>query len=234
MPNSHDAAPELQLQRRPCSAAWAAAFGAALALLASGAARAGESGPLGDLLQIVTTPRALLALAAEGGGDRREALERGERVLWTGSRGLVGVAVTDKRILAVTTRSAAWQTTRFRRGESAPHVTALGDRVALVVTDRRLLGFDGGSGNLVETSLGLREAFRDARVSANLAVVVTDRRALGLSPFVGGFFEVALRLGESLEGLEAVSDVATVTTSQRLLIFRATSGSWSERLLELR
>ena len=186
------------------------------------------------VLQIVVTPRALFAVDAEGGGDNREALERGERVLWTASRGRVGVALTDRRVLAVAVRSAAWQETRYRRGESRPHLAELGDRVALVTTDRRILGFDGGSGNLIEESVGPREEVLDTRVGANLAVVVTSRRALGLSPFAGGFFTTDLRLGEAIEGFEAGSDVATLTTSQRLLVFRGRTGAWSERHLELR
>lgn len=228
-----DAVRRLHLQRSPCTAAATLALAALLAAAPAAGTGRGDA-PLGDLLQIVITPRALLAVDAEGGGDRREPLERGERVLWTGSRGAVGVVLTDKRVLAVATGSGAWQTTRYRQGESAPHLAELGDRVALVTTDRRVLGFDGGSRNLVEQSLGPRERVIDTRVSANLAVVVTGRRALGLSPFAGGFFEASLRLGESIEGFEASSDVATLTTSHRLLIFRGPTGSWSERHLELR
>ena len=76
-----------------------------------------------------------------------------------------------------------------RAGESAPPPPPLlGDRVALVVTEQRVLGFDGGSRNLVERRLGPREQVLRTEVAANVAVVVTDRRALGLSPFAGGFF----------------------------------------------
>jgi len=241
MDGARGAVGKLHLQRRPCSdraarrrgRAVALAAGLGLAAFAAGAAGPGDT-PLGDLLQIVETPRALLALDAEGGGDNREALERGETVLWKGSRGLVGVALTDRRVLAVRTRSAAWQTTRWRRGEEPARAAALGDRVALVTTERRILGFDGGSGNLIESSVGPHEEVLDRRVGANLAVVVTSRRALGLSPFVGGFFETALRVGESVESVETGSEIATLTTSHRLLVFRGRTGTWSERHLELR
>lgn len=230
MAKRHDAAGRLHLQGRHCSSA--------AAVLLLGASLAGAAGPgdarLGDLLQIVVTPRALLALDSEGGGDSREALERDEAVLWKGSQGLVGVALTDRRALAVRTRSAAWQTTRWRRGETPPEEAQLGDRVALVTTDRRILGFDGGSGNLVEASVGPREQVLQTRVGANIAVVITSRRALGLSPFAGGFFERSLRVGEAIEELEVASEIATLRTSQRLLVFRGRSGSWSEHRLELR
>jgi hypothetical protein len=237
MARPRPAVPRLHLQHGGCSPIAAGLLAAALTLAGSappaGAGSPGDT-PLGDLLQVVVTRRALLALDAEGGGDTREALELGETVLWKGSRGLVGLALTDRRVLAVRTRSAAWQSERWRRGESRPHFVELGDRVALVATDRRVLGFDGGSGNLIESSVGPRERVVDAQVGANLAVVVTDRRALGLSPFAGGFFETDVRVGETIRGLEVASEVATLTTSQRLLIFRGRSGTWSERRLELR
>ena len=228
----------LHLQLEPCS------FRAAVVLIvAAGTASGGPADvPLGDLLQIVATPRALLALDGEGGGNKREALERGETVLWFGTRGRVGVALTDRRVLAVGTGSGSWQTTRYRRGEARPAsagdpqpvTVELGDRVALVTTDRRLLGFDGGSGNLIDRSIWPQERVLQTEVAANVAVVVTSRRALGLSPFSGGFFETSLRVGENVERLETASEIATLVTSRRLLVFRGRSGSWSERPLELR
>ncbi len=189
--------------------------------------------PLAPQLSVLVLDRALLAVAAEGGGQREARLELGEQVLWTGSRGRVGVALTDRRVLAVTSRSAAWQDTRYRRSERPPAGAVLGDRVALVLTGKRVLGFDGGSGNLIEGRLGPRERVLAYDVGENVLVVVTDRRALGLSPFRGGFFETQLRLGESIENLAAESSHAVLTTSQRLLVFRGPFGSWEERRLGL-
>lgn len=233
MSHPTDAGRRLHLQRRHCSRRAAGALLAALVAFSAGAAPR-EEFPLEDLLQIVVTRRTILAVDAEGGGDTPERLERGEKVLWTHSRGRVGVALTDRRVLAAGTGSAAWQSTRYLRGESRPHKAELGDRVALVVTDRRLLGFNGGSGNLVEESIGPREQVLQTRVSANLAVAVTSRRALGLSPFAGGFFQTPLRLSEQIESLVVSSGVATLTTSQRLLVFRGRTGAWSERTLSIR
>jgi hypothetical protein len=64
-------------------------------------------------------------------------------------------------------------------------------------------------------------------------VVVTDRRALGLSPFLGGFFSVPLTLGDQVEDVTAESNLATLTFGRRVLIFRATTGSWEQRLRDL-
>ncbi len=188
---------------------------------------------LADDLQIVVLARQLLAIDAQGGGQLPIDLELGEQVLWHGARGVVGVALTDRRVLAVAARSGAWQTERYRRIETAPERALLGARVALVATRTRVFGFDGGSANLVETGLGPRERLLLQETGQNVAVAVTDRRALGLSPFRGGFFETRLRLNERVERVDAQSDVATLVTSRRLLIFRAASGTWEERRLDL-
>ncbi len=209
----------------------------AIGLLLAVPAGAGDSdpgrSPLTPQLSIVALDYALLAVAPDRGGQREERLELGERVLWTGSRGRVGVALTDRRVLAVASGSAAWQETRYRHGERPPRGALLGDRVALVLTGKRVLGFDGGSGNLIEGRLGPRERVRDWAVGENVVVVVTGRRALGLSPFRGGFFETSLRVEEKLENLTAQSNQVVVTTSQRLLIFRGPFGSWEEKRLRL-
>lgn len=208
-----------------------------LALLLAPAALAGsgrDSVEIADALQIVVLKRQLLAIDARGGGQREEDLELGERVLWTGSDGLVGVALTDERALLVGTRSASWQAVRYRLGEPPPARALLGARVALVTTRVRLLGFAARPASVSETTLGPQEQVVTQDVADNLAVTITDRRAIGLSGLVGGFSETPLRLAEKITSLSVLADVATLATDQRLLIYRAPSGSWEERRLELR
>ncbi len=193
-----------------------------------------EEVPLEDVLEIVVLKRKLLAIGARGGGQVALDLEIGERVLFTESRGRVGVALTDRRVLAVTDRSGSWQEERYRLTEKASARAQLGDRVALVTTSQRLLGFDGGSGNLIEGRMGPHEKLLWTAVGSNVVVAVTDRRALGLSPSVGGFFPTPIQLDERIESVTAKSDLATVITSTRILIFRGPSGTWEERNLDLR
>jgi len=189
--------------------------------------------PLADVLEILVVDRELLAIDAAGGGQTVARLRLNETVLWKGARGKVGVIITDQRILAVATQSGSWQETDYRRTEQRPESALLGERVALAITSERVLGFNGGSGNLAEISLGPREQVVAARAGENVGVVVTDRRALGLSPFLGGFFSTALTLGEQVEAVSAESNLATLTFGRRLLIFRATTGSWEERTRKL-
>lgn len=185
--------------------------------------------PLSDILEIIVLPRSLLAVDATSGGELEAALELGEKVRWHATRGRVGAVVTDRRLLFVATNSAAWQVTRLGQGEDPPESVQLGDRVAALTTRRRALGFNGGSGNLVETSIGPREVVKEIVVGDNVAVILTDRRALGLSPFAGGFFTASILLGERIESVVAKANLATITTRRRLLIFRSGTGTWEER-----
>jgi hypothetical protein len=205
-----------------------------VAVLAARPAAPIEESVLAPQLDVVVLPREVVAVDAEGGGSLAERLEIGERVLYAKQRGRVGAVVTDRRLLAVAARSGSWQEARYRSGEAPPEDVVLGDRVALVVTPVRAIGFDGKTGNLVEVTLGPQEQVLDSTVGQNVAVVVTDRRALGMSAARGGFFEARIRVGERLAELSALSDTATLQTSRRLLVFRGPTGSWEERRLPLR
>lgn len=210
----------------------AAALGLAAAAGAQTLPDRGET-PLADLLEIFVLERELVAIDAAGGGQTTEDLHLGEQVRWTGSRGQVGVVLTDERVLAVATGSASWQEARYQRGESPPAEALLGDRVALVYTDQRVLGFDGISGNLLEYRLGPQEALTHVRVGENVGLAVTSRVALGLSPHVGGLFAFKLHLRERIETVDVRSNLATVRTDRRILIFKAPAGSWSVKRLDL-
>lgn len=189
---------------------------------------------LAPQLDVVVLPREVLAVDAEGGGSLAARLELGERVLYAKQRGRVGVVVTDRRLLAVAPRSGSWQEARYRSGEAPPPDVALGDRVALAVTPVRAIGFDGKTGNLVETTIGPQEQVLASAVGQNVGVVATQRRVLGVSAARGGFFEARLRVGESVGELRALADTVAVPTSRRLLVFRGPTGSWEERRLPLR
>ncbi len=211
----------------------------ALALLAAApVARSqpitGDQVPLEDLLEVMLLDRDLLAIDARHGGEIAERLQLDESVLWLGSRGKVGVAITTRRILAVATGSGSWQEAFYQRSEQPPVAPILGDRVAIVITNRRAIGVDGAGGNLVEYRLLPKERVVVTQVGANVAVVVTDRVALGLSPIKGGFFPVKLDVAERIESITAGSNVATLTTDRRVLIFRTPTGTWEERSRNLR
>jgi len=189
--------------------------------------------PLAQSIEVMVADRQLLAFDARGGGQIREDLRLEERVLWKGAQGRVGVVVTDQRLMAVGVGSGAWQVAELQLGETVAGEAMLGDRVALIQTNRRALGFGGEPLAISERPLGLRENVLARRVGESVAVLVTDRRALGLSPFLAGFAEIKLWLDERIESVSAVANLATLRSDRRILIFRSSSRSWEERRLNL-
>jgi hypothetical protein len=185
--------------------------------------------PLGELIEIVVQEEEFLAIDARGGGTSVARRQLDEDVIWVGSRGLIGVVVTDRRVLAVATGSAQWQEAPYERGERPPADAALGDRVALITLRQRVLGFLGTTSRFAEVRLGPNEDLAAVRVGANVAAVVTDRQAYGLSPEAGGFFSVRMQLREKLDSVSARSNLVTVQTDQRVLVFRGPTGTWAER-----
>lgn len=185
--------------------------------------------PLGDLIEIVVMDDEILAVDAESGGSSVVRRRLAESVLWTGTRGRVGMVITDQRVLAVAPRSGGWQEAPYERGEAPARDAQLGDRVAVIILRQRVLGFLGTVGRFVQTRLGPHEDLRAVQVGANVAVIVTNREAIGLSPAAGGFFAIRLQVRERLTEVAARSNLATVQTDQRVLVFRAPTGTWAER-----
>jgi hypothetical protein len=189
--------------------------------------------PLTDLLEVVVLEGEILALDANGGGQLSQKLHLHEEVVWTGARGSIGLVITSERLLAVSLGSSSWREARFERTEVHPTHALLGDRVGVVVTNNRALGFESNSGQLFEHRLGPREGVLATRSGENVLVVVTSHKVLGLAPS-GGFSELRLQVKEEFRDVSVRSNIATVRTNRRLLIFRGPTRSWSEKKLELR
>ena len=189
--------------------------------------------PLSQLLEVLVVDRELLAFDGRSGGQVRKELRLDERVLWHGVRGEVGVVLTDQRILGVGVGSQAWRVVELQLGEAAPTEAMLGDRVILVVTGRRAVGFGGTPLSLSSKPLGIDEIVLAQRVGENVAVVVTNRRAIGLSPFRAGFSVLDLWIRETIESVSAAANLATVRSDRRVMIFRSSTHNWETRRLDL-
>ena len=183
---------------------------------------------LEDVIEIEQLGRDLIAYDLLGTRTLTVRLEIGEKLEWKRASGRIGLVMTDRRALAATPNSAAWQQIRWGVHEVAPTRGFIGKRVALVVTSRRILGYDSGSRGWIVQELGPNETALKAEVGASTAAVVTDRTAYGLSPDSSGFFTMPMEIHETLEELRVSSNMATVRTSKRLLVFRAPAGVWSQ------
>jgi hypothetical protein len=157
-----------------------------------------------------------------------------ESVLWTGTRGRVGIVITDQRVLGFSPQSGGWQEAPYERDEAPARDAQLGDRVAVIALEHRVLGFLGTFGRFVQERIGVHEHLRAMQVGANVAVIVTNRVAIGLSPEAGGFFSFRLQLRERITEVTARANLATVQTDRRILVFRAPTGTWAERRTNVR
>ena len=176
---------------------------------------------LEDTVTVVVVGRELVAHAVNRGSSKLR-LETGERLIWSGASGRIGFAVTDRRVLGFH-RSTGWSERRLRIAEASPQRPELGPRLALFVTSKRAIAYDG---HWREESIGPQEGVFTAEVGTAAALVVTNRRALGISPR-SGFVPVKLHIHERIETARTVAASAEVTTSQRVLFF---SGSaWTEQ-----
>jgi len=196
-------------------------------------ARAGEDRfPIEDAIDVQLIGRELVAVINLG-GPLRTRLEQGEQVVFSGARGRVGVVVTNRRVLGVSPGATGWLEAPRRVQERPSGDPLMGSRVALVLSDQRVLAYDGDAGRWVEESVGPNEAVREVTIAQAVAVVATGRRGLALASGTGRFAEVSLHVGERFESLTSLADVATLRTDRRVLVFRGDSGSWGSESLPL-
>lgn len=182
-----------------------------------------------DVISIEQDGRDLLAFNSVAGTRARVRLEVDEVVLFNESRGRVGIVLTDRRALGIGV-GGNFQEARYRITERAPDFAVVSERVALVATTRRALGFVGRTGGWVEESFTPGENVEAIRAGAAVGIAATNRRVLGLAPDVGRFASLPLRLRESLEAIDAQDTLATLHTDQRILVFSGPRAVWTERV----
>jgi len=199
-----------------------------LALPGSGAADpAGDDGLDADVVSIVPLERRVLAVNPVTGPVAETALDVNETVLVFRTQGRLGVAVTNRRLLGITSRSAVWAELRLRVSEAEPEPElVIEDRLALVRLRARVAGITSASPiwNFVE--LAGDENVREVVSAAQVAAVVTDRRAIGFSAG-SGFVAEPLGSTERLERSSADDRSVQIVTSSRVLVFQKGARRWT-------
>ena len=180
-----------------------------------------------DVIAIERDGRDIFAFDALIGRRATIRLEIGEEVVFEASRGRLGIVMTNRRALAVAA-GAAWKELRFRLQESPPTVALLEDRVAVMVTSRRAIGFISRGDWIVE-NLSPHESAEAVRVGVSIGIVTTNRRALGLAVDGDRFVSANLQVKERLESVVARDTLATVRTNRRILVFSGPAGIWTEQ-----
>lgn len=178
-----------------------------------------------DVIVIEVDDRDVFGFDALSGRRSSMRLEIGEQIVFSESRGRVGLLLTDRRALGLAP-GIGFQEVRYGVGESTPDFGLVEDRVALLVTERRALGFVGSTG-WVEERFTPQEFAAALRTGAAAGIVATNRRALGLAPDLGRFVSTTFRVKEKLESVTAQDTLISVRTDRRILIFSAPRAVWT-------
>jgi hypothetical protein len=180
-----------------------------------------------DLIDIAESKGKIIAII-EGGKTITFDLRPDEEVLWSGSRGYLGVFLTDQHFFVISTSLSAWRALPLRLDESGKGVASLSPYIALLVTKNRAVGFDATSNRFVETLLPIHDELLAAEVERYVAVVITSSRAFGLAAESSAFTQIILGIRETIEDIKLTSSKATVRTSDRLLTFETSGSAWKE------
>jgi len=184
-----------------------------------------------DLIDIAESKGKIIAII-EGRKTITFDLRPNEKLLWSGSRGHLGVFLTDQNFFVISTSLDAWQPLPLRLDESGKGVASLSPYIALLVTKDRAVGFDATSNRFIETLLPSQDELIAAEVERYVAVVITASRAFGLAAESSAFTEIFLRGGETIEEIKLTYSKATVRTSDRLLTFESKGSTWNELRLQ--
>ena len=168
----------------------------------------------------------------DGRSASRVRLENSEYVHWIGARGALGLALTNRRILAISTTSSGWLETRLLRLDGQVGIEG-GREVALIITNRRLLFFRAAAGTFIEIFLGPGEELLSSSAGDEVAVAVSNRRAIGISAKFERPSELKLHVQEEFLSLKVLDTAANLRTSKRLLSFHGSLGGWKEEVLPI-
>ena len=187
-------------------------------------------GPVEDLIDIHVARDKLVAVK-QGGTVSEKNLQLKEKVRWQGSRGYIGAVLTSERLLAVSANLSGWVELdlQLAEGESGrlPEIL-LSDRLLLMTTKKRLIGFDGGTRSWAVIDIPLHEQVVERAIDAYVAVVVTTGRVYGLARGAGSFIEEPFKRNESVLSLDTSAYNASIRTTRRLLIFKSSGAYWRE------
>jgi len=148
--------------------------------------------------------------------DQLEIVER--------ERELLAVDASTRRVVAVEIERGEWVEWQHVRG-----------RVALAITNRRVLAAVAGSSHWAERALRLSES-EPVRIvlGDRVALVATDQRVLGFEGISGSWSETELRPREHVLSAGAGTNVAVAVTRLRVLGVAALAGGLFEQRLGIR
>ncbi len=179
-----------------------------------------------DQVQVTVFEEKVVAVSSGQGGTVIQRLMPGEKVFQSGAEGLMGFALTNRRILGFSARTRIWVIRHLKPGEGALRGADAGDQIVLVVTNLGAHALSPAALNWATAPFMAGEGLINSRIGNSVGLVVTIRRILGFSASLGRWSSQNLLAGEKVTDV-AVSDVtATVQTNYNLVIFNSATGEF--------
>ena len=133
-----------------------------------------------DVIAIERDKRDLLGFDALTGSRSVFRLDVGETILFEQTRGRVGLVLTDRRALGIAP-GAGFQAVRYSVHEDPPISALVDERIAIVVTPKRVLGFLESGPLWVEEAIPPSERVQALRPVDRAAVRARSRRRASAS-----------------------------------------------------
>ncbi|MFW6011917.1 MAG: hypothetical protein ACOC8R_02420 [Desulfosalsimonas sp.] len=189
-----------------------------------------RSGRVHDIIGIHQIENELIGIV-EGRREYSVVLDRDERIVWRGSKGEVGAVLTENRALALTRVSRGWVELELRSRESGRQESItpfISDYLVMMVTGRRIIGFDSRDGRWVQKSVPLHDRIIDSHINSYVAAVITNKRVFAWAWGRSDFRGKKLRRDETIQYVDTQPHTVTIGTDRRVLVFKSGGGGWRE------
>lgn len=190
----------------------------------------GRSGVVQDIIDIHLVDNELIGIV-QGRREYRQDLDLDEKIVWRAARGAVGAVLTESRALALSAASRGWSelSLKLQEADSVESIKPfISDYLVMLVTDRRIMGFDSHGRGWVQQSLPIREKIMESHINSYVAAVITSKRVFGWGRGRIGFTEEKLRRSETVQYVDTQPHTVTVGTDARVLVFKSGAGRWRE------
>ena len=190
----------------------------------------GRSGVVHDIIDIHLVENELIGIV-KGRREYRIDLDLNEKIVWRSARGALGAVLTESRALALSAASLGWAELPLKLQESGRAESIepfISDYLVMLVTSRRVIGFDSKRGRWVQQSIPVREKIKESHINSYVAAVVTSKRVFAWGWGRIGFTEKRLRRDETMQYVDTRPHTITVGTDRRVLVFKSGTGGWRE------
>lgn len=190
----------------------------------------GRAGTVHNIIAIQRVENGLIGIV-EGRKEYHVKLNLNEKILWRETRGTIGAVLTENRFLALSEASRGWEELSLTLQEAGNPESInpfISDYLVMLVTNRRVVGFDSGRGKWVQQSIPIHDRIVDSHINSYVAAVITSKRIYAWAWGRIDFKAKRLFRNENIQYVDAQPHTVTVGTDRRVLVFKSERGGWRQ------